>query len=214
MNVRVYADTDGWLVAYLPMTKPAAEIMKWETADVNNPKFGVISTTLEEALIKAGDAAKVGIDKNEIKYYDFEFPNANSMMIFVRTKATHGYNIVQVMIPANYTLFEASYYHYIYYYSRYYRDTAPSPDKYYETYWDSNLKVGGVTISDASTAYKGKDVYEWWRAFDSYNDAITTGKLHTIFIYYEPREKDGESYSTALDYGSAGVATVLIYRTA
>jgi hypothetical protein len=30
MNVRVYADTDGWLVAYLPMTKPAAQIMKWE----------------------------------------------------------------------------------------------------------------------------------------------------------------------------------------
>jgi hypothetical protein len=133
------------------------------------------------------------------------------MMIFVRTKATHGYNRVQVMIPADYTLFEASYYHYIYYYSHYVYEHY---DKHYETYWDSNLKVGGVTISDASTSYKGDGKYKWWRAFDSYKEEITTGKLHSILIYYEPREKDGESYSTAVDKGSAGVATVLIYRTA
>ena len=212
MNVRVYADTDGWLVAYLPMTKPAAEIMKWETTSYDTPKFGAISTTLEEALIKAGDAAKVGIDKNEIKYYDFEFPNANRMMIFVRTKATHGYNRVQVKIPADYTLFEASYYYYIYYYSHYVYESYGN--KRYETYWDSHFYVDGVTVSDASTAYKGKDVYKWWRAFDSYKGAITTGRLHSIVIYYDPREKDGESYTSAVDKGSAGVATVLIYRTA
>ncbi len=213
--VRVYADTDGWLVAYLMMTEPASKIMKWETTSYDTPKFGAISTTLEEALIKAGEAAKVGINTNKIKYYDFEFPNANAMMILVRTEATNGKNLLQVKIPADYMLFEASYYHYIYYFSDYYRYSAggrSNKDTY--TYWDSNLKVDGVTVSDASTSYQGDMIYKWWRAFDSYKGAITTGRLHSIYIYYQPREKDGESTSTAVDKGSAGVATVLIYRTA
>ena len=211
IGVHVYADTDGWLVAYLKMDEPAAKIMQWSTADVNNPNIGVISTTLVDALIKAGDAAKVGINKNRIKYYDFEFPNANGMMIFIRTRATHGKNLHQVEIPADYMLFEASYYHYIYYYSKWYRYHS---EKCRETYWDSKLKVDGVTISDASTSYKGDGAYTWWRAFDSYKGAITTEVLHSIKIYYYPREKAGKSTETAVDVGSAGVATVLIYRTA
>ena len=214
INVRVYADTDGWFVAYLSMTEPAAKVMKWETTSENTPKFGAISTTLEAALIKAGEAAKVGINKNKIKYYDFEFSNANGMMIFVRTRATNGKNLHQVEIPADYMLFEASYYHYIYYYSNEYRGHMIGESDDMNTYWDSKLKVDGVTISDASTSYQGAKVYKWWRAFDSYKGAITTGKLHSIPIYYYPRERDGQSTSTAVDAGSAGVATVLIYRTA
>ena len=211
IGVHVYADTDGWLVAYLKMDEPAAAIMQWETTDVNSPNIGAISNTLEDALIKAGEAAKVGIVKSKIQYYDFEFPNANGMMIFVRTRATDGSNICQVEIPADYMLFEASYYHYIYYYSR---GKFVGGGEYQYTYWDSKLYVDGVTISDASTAYKGKDVYKWWRAFDSYKGAITSGVLHTVRIKYYPKERDGHSTSTAIDKGSAGVATVLIYRTA
>ena len=215
INVRVYADTDGWLVAYLKMDEPVAKIMQWETADVNNPKFGAISTTLEDALIKAGEAAKVGINKNKIKYYDFEFPNANGMMIFVRTRATNGKSLHQVEIPADYMLFEASYYHYIYYCSNWAKYDSSGNYVKERTYWDSKLKVGGVTISDASTAYQGDWAwYYWWRAFDTYKGAINTGKLHTIYITYSHCERDGKSKTTDIDAGSAGVATVLIYRTA
>jgi hypothetical protein len=218
INVRVYADTDGWLVAYLPMTEPTAEIMKWETTNKNTPNFGPITTTLEDALIKAGNAADVGVNTNEIKYYDFEFPNANHMMIFVRTEPIDGFHRLQVEIPEDYMLFEASYYHYVYYCSKFTRYVG---SKYVgeHTYWDSKLNVDGVTISDASTAYTGEEsgegnVYSWWRGFDSYKGAITTGTLHYIQIYYYPRERDGKGVSSAIDAGSAGVATVLIYRTA
>jgi hypothetical protein len=204
IGVHVYADTDGWLVAYLKMDEPAAKIMQWGTTDVNNPNIGAISTTLVDALIKAGEAAKVGINPNKIKYYDFEFPNANGMMIFVRTTPTWATNIHQVEIPADYMLFEASYYHYIYYYSYYY--TPPHPNL--ETYWDSKLKVDGNIISDATTLYGWDGKYEWWRAFDSYKGAISTGTLHTIEISY------GKTHTDSADRGSAGVATVLIYRTA
>jgi len=185
IDVHVYADTDGWIVAYFTKDEPAAKIMQWGTADVDNPVITTITTTtLRDALYKAGDAAGIGIPSAAIKYYDFEYPNANGMTLFVRTRATAGTNITQVEIPADYILYEASYYHYV--------------TDYYST--NSKLKVDGTTISDLSISCHGRR--DWSREFGSYKGAITTGTLHKIEISY------GEDYS-----GSAGVATVLIYRT-
>ncbi|MCR3884626.1 MAG: hypothetical protein NUK54_09675, partial [Methanothrix sp.] len=95
INVHLYADTEGWLVAYLKSDEPVSAIMQWGiTNQVDNPNIGVIkSTTLEDALYKAGDASGVGIVANKIKYYDFEFPNANRMMIIAKTRASNGANI-------------------------------------------------------------------------------------------------------------------------
>ncbi len=200
INVHVYADTDGWIVAYFLNGTPASKMMQWkEATDVNNPVITTITnTTLVNAVYNAGDAADVEIESSEIKYYDFSHPNANSMMLFIRTRATNGANLHQVEIPADYTLYEASYYHYIYYYSRYY--------SFYRTwyYWDSKLKVDGTIISDAYT-YGNPAGYRWWRSFASYGETIATGELHTIEISYE-------QIGSAYDYGSSGVATVLIYR--
>jgi len=203
ISVHVYADTDGWIVAYLENDESASKIMQWGTADVNNPIITTITTTtLEDALHKAGDAASVGIVSSNIKYYDFEFPNANSMMIFIRTRATTGTNTHQVEIPADYMLFEASYYHYIYYRGYY----ANSGQWFYR---DSILKVDGMPISDADT-YRSPSGYRWWRSFTSYGGKITPGTLHTIEISHDWY---GAGYAdSTYDYGSAGVATVLIYR--
>jgi len=179
IDVHVYADTDGWLVAYFTKDEPESKVMQWGTIDVNNPVIGVISsTTLRDAIYKAGDAAGIGIIESDMKYYDFEYPDADGMMIFVRTRATDGTNIVQIEIPTNYTLYTASYYHYAY-----------SLD-------DSKLKVDGTTVSDLPSCREC-----WKRAFGSYGGCITTGKLHKIEIYYD------EYWG-----GSAGVATVLIYK--
>lgn len=205
MGVSVYADTDGWIVAYLKSDESASAIMQWGSTDqVNNPSIGVIkSTTLEDALYKAGDAAGVGIVANKIKYYDFEFPNANRMMIIAKTQATSGSSIHQIEIPEDCILFEASYYHYIYYMSD---DTNWVDDR--SVFWDSKLNVDGSVISDALTSWQGRGVYTWWTGFGDYKGAITPGTLHTISISYDKTHTDSH------DGGSAGVATVLIYRTA
>jgi len=108
-------------------------------------------------------------------------------MIFVKTRATDGTNIVQFEILATYRLYEASYYHYTY-----------DAD-------DSIVKIDGKTISDAPLSYY------WWRAFGSYGEKITIGTLHKIEIYYDfCNNYDSAAYHS--EYGSAGVATVLIYK--
>lgn len=197
IGVHLYADTSGWLVAYLKKEEPVSMLMQWGSADSDNPSIGVIqSTTLEDALYKAAEAANVGLVASDIKYYDFEFPNANKMMIAVKTQATDGSSIMQLEIPADYTIYEAAYYHYTLSYSwdRDWRDYS---------WTDSLLKVDDAVISDAQTSYNGNGEYSWWRSTDLYKGAIAAGKLHTITISH-----DGN------DAGSSGVATVLIYRSA
>jgi len=143
----------------------------------------ISSTTLRDAIYKAGDATGIGIIEPDIKYYDFEYPDADSMLIFVRTRATDGTNIVQIEIPTNYTIYAASYYHYAY------------------DIDDSKLKVDGTTVSDLPACdWDGC----WKRALGSYRGCITTGKLHKIEISYD--------YFYKWDEGSAGVGTVLIYK--
>jgi len=197
IDVHVYADTDGWLVAYFTKDEPAAKIMQWGTADVDNPVITTITTTtLRDALYKAADAAGIGIPSAAIKYYDFEYPNANGMTLFVRTRATDGTNITQVEIPATYTLYEASYYHYLF-------GNNVGSSTYYTG--SSELNVDGTLISELSVTSNWNDNGKWDRAFGSYKGAITTGTLHKIEISF--------SRCGYNDRGSAGVATVLIYRT-
>lgn len=201
IDVHLYADTSGWMVSYMKKDEPVSQIMQWGSADTDNPSIGVIqSTTLEDALYKAGEVAKVGLVATDIKYYDFEFPNADKMMIAVKTQATNGASIMQLQIPDKYTIYEAAYYHYTRYFGW--------SDAYANHYWtDSTTKVDSSVISDAATAQittGGNDKkYAWWRAMDQYKGAISPGKLHTIEISH-----------TGSDAGSSGVATVLIYREA
>ena len=168
-NVRphLYADISGWIVAYFTKDKPASLIMDWQNnnkGDVNNPKIEEI--------------------KQKIKYYDFEFPEADSILLFVKTRATDGSNYVHISISDNYRLYEASYYHWTY-------------DPY-----DSKLKIDGKTVSDLPTCGVC-----WERAIGSYDieEDFSVGQPHTLEIYYK--------YCGSVDSGSAGFATVLIYKS-
>jgi len=200
ITVHVYADTDGWLVAYLKSDEPVSRIMLWKTSDLNNPTF-TVRTTLMEALTQAANKAQVSFAPAEVKYYDFKYPNANGMVILLKTQATEGNSIMQFQIPSNYTLYEASYYHYIYYYSYY------SSDYYsHYRYWDSKMWVDETQISDLPTYYAGDVVYTGLYNTSSYGSSVEVGKLHAIKISYE------KTSSESADHGSAGVAVVLVYK--
>lgn len=192
----VYVDTEGWIVAYFTKDEPASKIMQWSGTDTNNPRITEIkTTTLEDAIEKLCN--ETGIDyvevKPEIKYYDFEFPDANGMLLFVKTRATGGSNYTYVMIPSDYTLYEASYSHYA---CNYYWDC------YYDEY-RSYLKVDGTTVNKIEHDYGYPDMDIVYKQYDIDN-VFTVGTPHTVEI----------TYSHGGDDGSAGVATVLIYKAA
>jgi hypothetical protein len=184
IGVHLYADTDGWLVAYIGADDQAAKIMQWGEANQQDPQISVIqSTTLEDALRKAGDTIGTIVASKDIKYYDFEAPEATGMALFIRTCTGEGSNIVQVELPASYMLYDASYYCYA-----------------YSRGSISELKVDGTLVASLTAGKAGGyGYYGFAREFNSYKGAITTGILHKIEI------------SLGGDY-SAGVATVVIYK--
>ena len=61
INVTVYADTSGWIVAYFKKGEPAAMLMQWgKDTDVNNPVITEITTTtLKDAIYVAAIAADI-----------------------------------------------------------------------------------------------------------------------------------------------------------
>jgi hypothetical protein len=134
------------------------------------------------------------------EYYHFGFPNANRMMIIVKVQANAGSSIHQIEIPANYVLFDSAYYHYAYYYT--WCGGACGYTSEWNSWGGSTLKIDGSAISNAATGDKGKGNYGWWRGMDRYKSAMSPGTLHTLEI----------SHSGGVNQGSAGVATVLIYR--
>ena len=200
IDINLYADTDGWIVAYLKKDEPVSMVMQWGDSDPDNPTVGVIkSTTLEDAIYKAGDAAAVGIVSNGIKYYHFGYPNANRMMIIVKVQPTSGWSTHQIEIPANYILFDSAYYHYEYCFGYCTKDCGWSYAQWALT--KSKLLIDGSDISDAAPSDPGNGGFSWWRGMDRYKSAISSGTLHKLDISH-----------VGSDTGSAGVATVLIYR--
>jgi hypothetical protein len=196
IDVHLYADRDGWLVAYLKKSDPISMVMQWGTSDPDNPTISVIgSNTLMDALKKAGDAAGAKIIADGVGYYDFEFPNADRMMIIANVQATAGSSVFQIEMPNALMLFEAAYYHYTWCYSW---------QSLGKNHWTgSALKVDGALISNAATGYVGHNRYQWWRGLGQFKDAISPDKLHTIEISHD-----------GADEGSSGAAAVMIFRAA
>ena len=165
----VYVDTEGWIVAYFTKDELASLIMDWQSnnkGSVDYPKIEAINTTtLEQAIKKTIDELSLDYDeiKQKIKYYDFEFPDADKLFLFVKTRSNEGSDYVYIQIPESYKLYEASYYHYAY-------DLA-----------DSKLKIDGKTVSDLPGCCRC-----WARVFRLYDieEDFSVGQPHTLEIYY------------------------------
>ena len=202
VHPHIYANTNGWLVAYFTKDENASMLMQWSGTDTNNPNITEITTTtLEDAIEKACNAT--GINYTEIqpniKYYDFEFPDADSMMIFVKTQATDGSDYIHISIPGNYMLYEASYSHY--------------GCNYYTTYdghdgYTSYLKVDETAIHTLGRSNGGMDIT--YKQYDI-ESTLTVSILHTIELIYSPERCP--HWGTFNEVGSAGVTTVLIYKS-
>lgn len=179
-----YVHEDGWIVAYYSKNAPASKIMQW-----NEYEGGTITTTtLEDAIHEICLAINIPFSTIEgnIKYYDFEYPNANRMMLIVET-ASGGINVLDsfnLEIPTECWLYEASWSHYFSGYMG----------------WDgySRIKIDEDVINEI-TAWDG--TYFGYGILTP--QQLETGVPYTISVEHKV---GASSYIS-------GVAILLIYRT-
>ena len=182
MNVHVYVDTGGYIVAYFKNIEVASNIIKWSGMDFDNPK---IEDFITNAAIKEM-CAKIDVYypdiTDDIKYYDFEYPDAKKMMIFLNARSSGGDEYTHIYIPGKYRLYGASY-------SLIDNGCYGSCDDGDTTH----LSVDGTHV--ARTGALTVDVYDL-------ENVLTLGEPHTIRL--------GVSDQSGSEYG--GVGTILIYR--
>jgi len=182
VNVHVYVDTGGYIVAYFKNTEPASKIIKWSGMDFNNPKIEdfITNAAIKEMCGKI-DVYYLEI-KDDIKYYDFEYPDAKKMMIFLNARSSGGDEYTHISIPGKYRLYVASY-------SLIDNGCYGSCDDGDTTH----LYVDGKHV--AKTGSLTVDVYDL-------ENLLTLGEPHTIRLRVS--DQSGSEYG--------GVGTILIYK--
>lgn len=178
--MHVYVSADGWIVAYYLKEEPASKIMQWKGYD-----GGEITTTkLEDAISKVCTCTGILYQqvKNKIIYYDFNYPDANRLMIIADRIDEPGMDTFEFKIPDEYTVYETSWSHYT-----------------YKSYHGSNTKIDGTLVNSfgATTDYVGllkHGYYEVW---------IEPEVFHNVSIYH------AEHYGYM---GYACIATVFVYQ--
>ena len=115
----LYVGADGWVIPYYLRTENVSKIVRWNITSSQDPTPENVTsmTTLEEVIFKT--CAAIGVDyetiKSDIKFYDFEHPDANRMMIVVDMLMLiggDGSNSFYMAIPSMVTVKESSYSHY------------------------------------------------------------------------------------------------------
>jgi len=178
----VYIGMDGWIVAYYLKEEHASRIIHWKGGPGLKSGSDLIdTTTLQEAIDNICKKTRLTYS-TPIKYYDFEFPEANKMTIIgeqlIRSYPSR--NSFYVTVPG--TLYEASY--------------TISIDFSAGT-WTVSLKVDDISIfEETRTVVASED-----GVFFGYLDPLTyfkTGVTHYVTC------DGGEGY------GGCGI--VLIYK--
>jgi hypothetical protein len=179
----VYVDTAGWIVAFFLAAEPTALVMYW-SGDTNNPT-AAIKTTLEVALEKVAEAARLPL--TQPSFYDFRFPEANSMLILLRILPAADTKVMYVKLPENHVLYIASYYFYGCNFCRWEN----------QGWYTAELWLDGAMISRVEGQDNLKSVVK-----DIPSRDFQIDQLHELKI----------SLRQNRECGSAGVALVLIYR--
>jgi len=91
----LYIGLDGWLVAYYLKTEEASRMMQWK----NYVKGSIATNTLKDAIDYI--CGQTGLTYSaDLKYYDFEFPDANKLTL-VAERSTYPPNDFYVTVPGD-----------------------------------------------------------------------------------------------------------------
>ena len=198
-----YVHKDGWIVTYYLKNEPSSKIMQWDGYDGDM----ITTTTLADTIKKVCDTIQSKYDppgtlynliKDNVSYYDFEYPDANRMMLITEwIKGSKDQFNLTILTECE--LYEASWLHYCYPHGPSgcfpydYSGVKITDEDYYPIYVVSELKG----LHSASPYYKyGILTPEQLSADDI---------LHIVTV-----EQHENNYH--LD-AESGVAVTLIYQT-
>lgn len=174
----LYIGLDGWMIAYYLKGEETSQIMQWKGYTAGK----IETTTLKEAIDIM--AANIGVKySTPIKYYHFQYPQANKLTLIVET-IIDGSNCFSVTIPG--ILYEASY-------SAYMED-AQTPTLCYN--WPLIISVNETEIFRSPATCRFGQYYGFYNL-----EHLIVNKPHLICV--EKKETGGQG---------AGAATVLIYK--
>ncbi len=99
-DVHVFANTDGWIVAYYLADDPAAKMVDWLAYRSSQDS---INTILERVLTTVA-----GVPYTDVTFYDFRYPQATHIML-VAEAGKPGYDeAFTVQLPMSFTFYESS----------------------------------------------------------------------------------------------------------
>jgi hypothetical protein len=110
----LYVGADGWVIPYYHKNSVASHIVRWNMSSDYDPTIETVTAmnTLEEVISKVCTILEINYDtiKPEIKYYDFEYPDATNMVIIYDIAHGETENSFELLIPSDLvTVYESSY---------------------------------------------------------------------------------------------------------
>jgi len=105
VNVYTYIGFAGWIIAYIPRDEPVSKIIQWN----NYPSS--VNTIFEKAIKNVCIRINKDFDvyQANMLYYNFEFPEANSMLFIIERAYRKASNSFWIEFPSEYTIYEASF---------------------------------------------------------------------------------------------------------
>ena len=113
-TTHLYVGADGWVIPYYLNTEEASHIVRWNMLSDYDPTIENVTAmnTLEEVISRVCTNLEINYDsiKSDIKYYDFEFPDATNMVISYDIAHGATGNSFELLIPSDFvTVYESSY---------------------------------------------------------------------------------------------------------
>jgi hypothetical protein len=131
-DVHCFVHKDGWIVAYYLKGEPISKIVDWNLWSGGKLTKNKLQLGLEQMTNALGALV------TSVKYYHFQYQDANKCMIILETLVGSGEDSFNVTIPNDLTVYERSWSHYA-------QDT-----RQYYGYHHSNFAIDANTINSIS----------------------------------------------------------------
>jgi hypothetical protein len=177
-EVHCFVHKDGWILTYYTRDVARAKIFDRRAYKADQSK---VITMLENGITKVCN--QISVTTPSISYYDFKFPNANSLMLVVDGIWGEGWEMLYLTIPNVATLTT------------------------YETSWShSNYDSGGskFELDDLELSSLGNSNDRWLWQCARFNPSLSLNTKHKIELWH-----DEDGYYGYV--GEAFIAIAIVY---